>query len=297
MNYLKQNSKNIIIFSAIALFAGFNFAKASYDKLPTLEADYQNKALQIEGMRASLSNEECSLLIIEGDLAKEKMIQHLEGKRNLTGDETVEGLNEKINKTCTMMPVDKPSENQENINPKVSIDLDNIQPKDLFYTFLVSDGAKVSQSPKEHFKANGYMATDIATNQQKLTTYAPSLVKDGQDQLREYTVKLAQNKGTTGETIELHWQENGVNYAWSIGHMNERWVKDGDVVKTGDQLGLSGGCTGELKLEEASTGCHVHIELRIDGQAVEYPFDNNSKHVETGRLTFGNPQPWTEGLV
>lgn len=296
MNYIKNNLKNIIIATVVLAILGFQImAKADESKLLNLESKLFKYSDSIQSLDINLNalkaqkkgvlNDQC---ITIKELATLKLAMHFSGDRALQDGESESELLNKSKQSCETNFVEMEATN---------IDLNNIKPENLFYTFLTTDEATVSQSPKEHFKNNGYMATDIATSGRKLTTYAPSLLKDGGDHVREYTVKLADNVGTMGETIELHWKEEGAEYSWSIGHMYERHVKDGDVVKTGDVIGMSGGCPGELKLEEVSTGCHVHIELRINGQAVEYPFDNNSKHTETGRLSFGAPKAWTEGLV
>jgi hypothetical protein len=191
-------------------------------------------------------------------------------------------LNQKIDD----LKNDKTTVYAENSVSAIFAHTESYQPSDLFYTFLKADNASVSQSPKEHYENNKYIATDIATNGKKLDVYAPSFVfdEDGikKDEAREYTVHLAANYATMGETVELHWKENGVPYNWAIGHMNSVGVKEGDVVTTGDKIGVSGGCLGELKLNEVSSGCHVHIELRIDGEAVEYPLGNNTKHTDIG---------------
>ena len=62
--------------------------------------------------------------------------------------------------------------------------------------------------------------------------------------------------------------------------MYEFTVKEGDMVKTGDPIGISGGCPGELKDQEVSTGCHVHIELRKGGTVIPYPEYKYSNHGE-----------------
>jgi len=152
------------------------------------------------------------------------------------------------------------------------------RPSDLNYIFLKSEGAYETQSYKEHFARNGYMATDIATSGRKLNSYASFIKEKGKDEERTYEVKIVKNYDTMGLTIELHWEEDGVKYNWALGHMNKVYKKDGDLVKTGDLIGLSGGCVGELQLNEKSTGCHTHIEFRVEGVAVPYPTFAYTKH-------------------
>ncbi len=150
------------------------------------------------------------------------------------------------------------------------------KPEDLFFAFLKKDNPKITQTLKQHFSNNGYLATDIGTNHKKIDVYAPSFMfMDGEgnkkDEEREYIVKVTENYGTMGWTIELNWEEHNVKNAFWIGHMNQVYVADGQKVKTGDKIGLSGGCPGELKFNEKSTGCHIHFEYRIDGQESTYP--------------------------
>lgn len=157
-------------------------------------------------------------------------------------------------------------------------------PDDLFFMFLKKDSPYISQTLKQHFANNGYLATDVATNSKKLEVYAPSFMfmdseGNAKDEEREYTVHVAENYDTMGWTIELHWiGDDKVPNAFWIGHMNQVYVKDGDKVKTGDKIGLSGGCPGELKFNEKSTGCHAHFEYRIDGQESTYPGYMYSNH-------------------
>jgi murein DD-endopeptidase MepM/ murein hydrolase activator NlpD len=48
------------------------------------------------------------------------------------------------------------------------------------------------------------------------------------------------------------------------GHFSRRDVAEGDVVKAGQQLGLSGGATSDPN-SGFSTGAHLHAEYRMDG--------------------------------
>lgn len=156
-------------------------------------------------------------------------------------------------------------------------------PRDLFYSFLIEDGAYISFGQKEHFEANGYLATDLGTNHRNISLYAPSydhFYGEMKDEERTYKVKLVNNYNTMGQTIELHWKEKGRNLNFAIGHVKEAKVKDGDKVRTGDRIGISGGCAGDLVEGEKSTGCHVHFEFRVDGMITPYPSYMYSNHGE-----------------
>ena len=96
------------------------------------------------------------------------------------------------------------------------------EPKDLFYTFLKADKTYITQSQEQHFNNNGYLATDIGTNKRKLSMYAPSFLEldeEGNliDKALEYEVKITSNFGTTGKTLELHWD----NKYWEIDRTTE----------------------------------------------------------------------------
>lgn len=160
------------------------------------------------------------------------------------------------------------------------------EPDDLFYTFLKSDQAYISQTIKEHFSRNGYLATDIATNGNSLTVYAPSYMylEDGKeiDSEQEYIVGRSINTDTMGLAVELSFGDK----KFVVGHMKEIFVKDGQKVTTGTPIGLSGGCPGELKYNEKSTGCHIHLEFYVDGSPTMYPeylYNNHGGNLEAYR--------------
>lgn len=281
MKSLKQNVLAILLIAGIAgiiilifaIYSGFNSPARAEELYRIAVEDKDRIEAEAFNMIAEAERVRCES---EVSLATKKVKAFYDGKRELQGGEDLQALVAKSQQSCDeLSQVDHPVGVEVQAMNAIG---DDLLPLDLFYTFKKSDNAKVSQSPKEHFKRNGYMATDVSTNGKKLPMYAPSLVKDGTDNAREYEVKLSDNPDTMGRTIELHWSEDGVPYAWWIGHMDTRHVKTGDKIKTGDYLGGSGGCVGELHLNEKSTGCHVHIELRIDGQAVDYPLDSSTKH-------------------
>ena len=53
-------------------------------------------------------------------------------------------------------------------------------------------------------------------------------------------------------------------YASLYAHLSKLMVKKGDVVKAGDIIGLSGGVPGQPGAG-ASTGYHLHFEIRVPG--------------------------------
>jgi len=152
-------------------------------------------------------------------------------------------------------------------------------PDDLSFTFLKSQGTYISQNIRTHFYRNGYVATDIATGGRKLTMYAPSYMKsEGEDLERTYTVELADFPKTTGRTLILKWEENGVKMSFLLGHISTYLVQSG-TVKTGDKIAISGGDPTDDD-QGATTGLHTHFEYRINDIAVPYPSYLYTKHAK-----------------
>jgi|TARA_R100001530_G_scaffold10633_2_gene10483 hypothetical protein len=149
-------------------------------------------------------------------------------------------------------------------------------PRDLFYCIAKTDRPYVTQNVKEHFANNGYLATDIATSK-SVSVYAPSFMyldKEVKDIEIEYILTSTINRGTTGLTAILTHD----NKSFHIGHMKSISLPSGTRVKTGDVIGTSGGCDGELQYGEVSTGCHIHLEYRVDGNVTPYPTYMYSLH-------------------
>ena len=143
-------------------------------------------------------------------------------------------------------------------------------PQDLFYTCLKADGCYVSQTDREHFLRNGYLATDIGTNSQNIAVHVP----DWQNKELTYTAKYIEYPKTTGDTVELTTEYEGTKIMWRIGHLHWLWNEtkykdlfDGKQVKTGDVIAYSGGEKEEsIKnggTQGATTGKHVHIEYLV----------------------------------
>lgn len=151
-------------------------------------------------------------------------------------------------------------------------------PNDLYYVFLKNDGVYTSQTMRQHFYRNGYAALDIGTNNKKLNIYAPSYLKSkGEDLEREYTVHLANYPKTTGRTMILSWQEDGVEMSFLLGHISEYLKEEGDTVKTGDIIAISGGNPKEAD-QGVTTGLHLHFEARMNDIAYPYPAYLYAKH-------------------
>lgn len=126
----------------------------------------------------------------------------------------------------------------------------------------------MTQNSLEHYRKNKLKAVDIGTSGRKQEMFAPPFYTVQRPESVEYLVKYSDHPKTKGEAIELHFERDGDQYYWEIGHTNTREVPEGAKVKTGDFIGWSGGCKNELKLEEASTGCHVHIQLFKNGESI-----------------------------
>lgn len=154
-------------------------------------------------------------------------------------------------------------------------------PESLYYTCLVRDNCYVTQSDKEHFARNGYLAVDVGTGGKNLAIHA----LDHMNREIEYTAKYIDYPGTTGTTVELYGEDNGTKFMWRIGHTHWEWngvdykaLNDGKKIKTGAIVAVSGGEKEESTKnggnQGATTGKHVHIEYLLwDGsQYVPTPY-------------------------
>lgn len=159
-------------------------------------------------------------------------------------------------------------------------------PLSLFYTCLHSYKCYVTQGDREHYKRNGLVAVDVGTNNKNIPVHVP----DHKNKEVEYTAKYTYYERTTGATIELTGEADGVKFMWRIGHIHSLWdgidykaTYDGKKVKTGDIIAISG---GEVEKsfknggsQGATTGRHVHIEYLVwDGKEyVRVPYRINEQ--------------------
>ncbi len=253
------------------------------DDISTLQEEQDldmSKMLQIKSAKLE---DKC---VTDKQLAKAKVTDYHNEQYELVNGEDINELTNISEQECLMdMGTEEKEEEKKEDSPDITFneEANAYTPDSLYYIFLKTDSTYVSQTPKEHFANNGYLATDIATNKQYYEAYAPSwdyIDSEGNyyDEAREYTTKIVHNYGTMGLTVELHWEEDGKNYNWAIGHMKEIWIADGDKIKTGQKFGSSGGCVGDLQENEVSSGCHTHIELRLEGEAIAYPTYTSTPH-------------------
>lgn len=147
------------------------------------------------------------------------------------------------------------------------------KPSDLFYTCLKEYKCYVTQSDREHFSRNGYLATDIGTADKNLPIRLPDFM--GKEVV--YTLKYVNYPKTTGATVEAFAEVDGVKIMWRIGHTHWDWdnIKYNELyhnrqLKTGTIIAYSGGEKEESFKNKgnqgATTGKHVHIEyLMWDG--------------------------------
>lgn len=152
-------------------------------------------------------------------------------------------------------------------------------PSSLFYTFLKGDGAYVTQSLKNHLYRNSYAAIDIGTGNKHLEVRAPSYMKSETEDLeKEYTVHLVDYPKTTGKTMILTFEDEGIEMSFLLGHIKTYLKQDGDIVHTGDVVAISGGDPLDDD-QGATTGLHLHFEFHIaDIGAMPYPAYLYTKH-------------------
>lgn len=144
------------------------------------------------------------------------------------------------------------------------------QPSDLFYTCLKEYNCYVTQSDREHFIRNGYLATDVGTADRNLPIRLPDFM--GKEVV--YTLKYVTYPKTTGTTIEAFAESDGVKFMWRIGHTHYVWdninyekMFNGKQLKTGTVIAYSGGEKEESFKSNgnqgATTGKHIHIEYLV----------------------------------
>lgn len=308
MKSIKNNVKALILIMGLALCIGLAFSLLSYYNSPARAEERYKNAVELkerteEEAKARIEDAERVRCLAEVDLATKKVKAFYDDKRELEEGEDLQKLVSKTVLNCadsgeTMQDHPQGVEAQE-VDPMTDMWMSwgqsneynamnsisgNKPPSQLFYVFDKLDGAKVSQKPADHFKANKLLATDISTNGKKLPMYAPSYLWTDEkgivhDDVISYTVRLTDNPKSTGKQIELYWvDDKGVEKSFWIGHAFDRDVVDGQKLETGDILGISGGCPEDDVLEEVTSGCHVHLEYRVNGEPAMYPVVKKTIH-------------------
>lgn len=252
------------------------------------EREYERSKFIVEAKAAELERAEYEFCLADKEYAKEGLEKFYADELELTESEK-DSFSERAEQDCKE-PVSM--EGEATASLPVDDDVYPLHPEHLYYFFAKKDGissANISQTWENH--EGPYTALDISTNKEYKNLYAPSYVwfdKDGNryDEAREYTVKVTENYNTMGLAIELYWKDTNVwtghevEYSWVVGHVKEAWVEDGQKVVTGERIGSSGGCIGDLKMGEVSTGCHAHIEFRLEGGAIKHPEIRHNPHGE-----------------
>jgi len=117
------------------------------------------------------------------------------------------------------------------------------EPMEMFYTYPIDSGTYISQTPREHYGANGIWATDIATGGVASSMYAPDI----RNKAVEYIVSYEENyMEHYGRALVL---TSGME-RFVIGHIDG--VVEGSV-STGEYI-------GDTSMSGISTGYHAHIE-------------------------------------
>ena len=148
------------------------------------------------------------------------------------------------------------------LNDKLFGDIDNYNgPDSLYYVCLLADGCYTSQMDSQHFASNNYLAVDIGTGGQSINVRAPDYL--GKELW--YDIEYVYYPDTTGKTIELYSEYEGVKIMWRIGHLH---YTEGafSKVETGDIIATSGGEPDD-ETQGATTGMHIHLEFLVwDGE-------------------------------
>jgi len=124
-------------------------------------------------------------------------------------------------------------------------------PVDLFYTYMKYEGVYISQTPQDHFKNNGLLATDIATGGRALDIYVPDI----NNEEKEYKLSFLDSEDypELGRGVVLTSTDSYER--WILGHVKILMLEN-SIVKTGDKIGITL-CPGDEQAG-ATTGCHVH---------------------------------------
>ena len=167
-------------------------------------------------------------------------------------------------------------DNIETIWPTVLADMSPKCPQDLFYGFLWTNNVRVSQSTKEHYSRNGFLAIDVATSGKKDKVYAPDLY----NKEIEWNIEFTRfSDRTIGKALVFTSDDHKIIFG-HVGSWNG--VK---TAKTGAEVGIVGGCGDGLN-EGVSTGCHLHIEYYMWDKAkedwiiFEYKSEKSIRHKE-----------------
>ena len=116
-----------------------------------------------------------------------------------------------------------------------------------------------SQSPRQHFKANGRMAWDIVcTFGSGKPVSFDVIAPDFRNEKQIYVISAIYYSKDTWNTMDLTFG----NKRWTIWHITPV-KKLGDTVVTGQKI-------WHTNLSGITTGPHSHVELWIDGINVDY---------------------------
>lgn len=150
--------------------------------------------------------------------------------------------------------------------------VDTLAPKDLWYVFAnvwhesgavyYSGGfASAADAYADHVEREGggrKLALDIGTSNQSLVLRAP----DHLGAPVEWVVGTGTMRDReVGNYIRLTGRGDASESEWLVGHVFGYNAHDGDIVRTGEAIGRSGGCTW-MSNQGASSGCHTHLEYK-----------------------------------
>ncbi len=237
--------KILIILIATFSFLGlFYYATTQLDKKALVDQrtihgmEQAEKATKLEWVKAKKSKDQIDLEFAEVD--EEMYLACIRIEKQRFHQES-EAFDEERYSRC-----------RQYLGEVYNTDLGYQIPVDLFYTYMKYDGVYISQTPQEHFKANGLLATDVATGGRPLDIYAPDI----NNEEKEYTISFLSYDDypelgraailTSTDTLER----------WILGHVKS-FTKEGSVVRTGEAFGITL-CPGDEQ-SGTTTGCHAHI--------------------------------------
>lgn len=256
VNELNLNVKNIIQVEILGAI-DYNLEK---EKISTLKesgeiakevynAEVINDdllGLELKVNLTEASSIEPEVVVEESDdlyMGQSQTIQGVTGESLLYKEITYDGLNKNEERII----------NEQVIKPVVNT-IVKVGVKNPYY-----DGIAFLANPSK----GGYLSSTFgevrATSVHKGIDIAKNLGENVNAALDGVVIKAGYNNGGYGNLIIVEHENNMKTY---YAHLNDIYVKQGDIVKKNDVIGAIGS-TGN------STGPHLHFELRVDNKPVD----------------------------
>lgn len=261
-------------------------------KLALAKNEFQDNQAKYNKMRASLNNlqalmEKEKLTLKEQQIAKEDLLTETEGKEA----EYQRLLEEsKQQQEESAFEIENLQNNLELIRGKLQLFENETEKSEILH--------KASEIVKENQDNNAYSSDFIDEENGSffiwpvspsggITAYYQDDSYYNHFKVVHSAIDIRQRQGSPifapANGYVYKAQDNGMGYSYIIlahkdslmtvyGHISEFIVEEGDLVHTGDLIGLSGGTPGTKGAGWMTTGPHLHFEVYKDGEHVN-PLD------------------------